>query len=103
MAAKNLESGILTFINILVKLCIYPYIVNHVIWIALFGIQESLELSQESWNQARNLGILPRFRITSKKIHSVGPLTDTILQCIYLLYAILTSNDQLYYCLLGFE
>ena len=103
MAAKNLESGILTFINILVKLCIYPYIVNHVIWIALFGIQESLELSQESWNQARNLGILPRFRITSKKIHSVGPLADTILQCIYLLYAILTSNDQLYYCLLGFE
>ena len=37
------DSGILTFINILVKLCIYPYIVNHVIWIALFGIQESLE------------------------------------------------------------
>ena len=103
MAAKNLESGILTFINILVKLCIYPYIVNHVIWIALFGIQESLELNQESWNQARNLGILPRFRITSKKIHNVGPLADTILQCIYLLYAILTSNDQLYYCLLGFE
>ena len=74
MVAKILESGILTFINILVKLCIYPYIVNHVIWIALFGIQESLESSQESWNQARNLGILPRFRITSKKIHSVGPL-----------------------------
>ena len=76
MAAKILESGILTFINILVKLCIYPYIVNHVIWIALFGIQESLESSQESWNQARNLGILPRFRITSKKIHSVGPLVQ---------------------------
>ena len=62
MVAKILESGILTFINILVKLCIYPYIVNHVIWIALFGIQESLESSQESWNQARNLGILPRFQ-----------------------------------------
>ena len=74
MVVKILESGILTFINILVKLCIYPYIVNHMIWIALFGIQESLESSQESWNQARNLGILPRFRITSKKIHSVGPL-----------------------------
>ena len=59
MVAKILESGILTFINILVKLCIYPY---HVIWIALFGIQESLESSQESWNQARNLGILPRFQ-----------------------------------------
>ena len=58
------DSGIwnLNFINILVKLCIYPYIVNHVIWIALFGIQESLESSQESWNQARNLGILPRFQ-----------------------------------------
>ena len=56
MVAKILESGILTFINILVKLCIYPYIVN------LFGIQESLESSQESWNQARNLGILPRFQ-----------------------------------------
>ena len=69
MVAKILESGILTFINILVKRCIYPYIVNHVIWIALFGIQESLESSQESlessqesWNQARNLGILPRFQ-----------------------------------------
>ena len=62
MVAKILESGISTFINILVKLCIYPYIVNHVIWIALFGIQESLESSQESWNQARNLGILPRFQ-----------------------------------------
>ena len=62
MAAKILESGILTFSNILVKFCIYPYIVNHVIWIALFGIQESLESSQESWNQARNLGILPRFQ-----------------------------------------
>ena len=48
MAAKILESGILTFMNILVKLCIYPYIVNHVIWIALFCIQESLESSQES-------------------------------------------------------
>ena len=66
MVAKIL---VLTFINILVKLCIYPYIVNHVIWIALFGIQESLESSQESlessqesWNQARNLGILPRFQ-----------------------------------------
>ena len=35
------DSGILTFSNILVKFCIYPYIVNHVIWIALFGIQES--------------------------------------------------------------
>ena len=44
------------------------------ICIALFGKQESLESSQESWNLARNLGILPRFRITSKKIHSVGPL-----------------------------
>ena len=76
MAAKILESGILTFINILVKFCIYPYIVNHVIWIALFGIQESLESSQESWSQVRNLGILPRFRITSKKIHSVGPLAS---------------------------
>ena len=31
-------------------------------WIALFGIQESLESGQESWNQARNLGILPRFQ-----------------------------------------
>ena len=62
MVAKILESGILTFINILVKLCIYPYIVSHVTWIALFGIQESLESSQESWNQARNLGILPRFQ-----------------------------------------
>ena len=62
MVAKILESGILTFINILVELCIYPYIVNHVIRIALFGIQESLESSQESWNQARNLGILPRFQ-----------------------------------------
>ena len=62
MVAKILESGILTFSNILVKLCIYPYIVNHVIWIALFGIQEYLESSQESWNQARNLGILPRFQ-----------------------------------------
>ena len=62
MAAKILESGILTCINILVKLCIYPYIVNHVMWIALFGIQESLESGQESWNQARNLGILPRFQ-----------------------------------------
>ena len=76
MVAKILISGILTFINILVKLFIYPYIVNHVIWTALFGIQESLESSQESWNQARNLGILPRFRITSKKIHSVGPLAS---------------------------
>ena len=64
MAAKILESGIwnLNFHNILVKLCIYPYIVNHVIWIALFGIQESLESSQESWNQARNRRILPRFQ-----------------------------------------
>ena len=62
MVAKILESGILTFINILVKLCIYLYIINHMIWIALFGIQESLESSQESWNQARNLGILPRFQ-----------------------------------------
>ena len=62
MVAKILESGILTFINILVKLCIYPDIVNHVTWIALFGIQESLESSQESWNQAKNLGILPRFQ-----------------------------------------
>ena len=53
MVAKILESGILTFINILVKLCIYPYIVNHVIWIALFGIQESLESSQESRNPAK--------------------------------------------------
>ena len=54
MAAKILESGILTtFINILVKLCIYPYIVNHVMWIALFGIQESLESSQESRNPAK--------------------------------------------------
>ena len=55
MVAKILKSGILTFINILVKLCIYPYIVNHVTWIALFGIEESLESSQESWNQAKNL------------------------------------------------
>ena len=88
MVAKILESGILTFINILVKLCIYPYIVNHVIWIALFGIQESLESSQESWNQARNLGILPRFRITSKKIHSVGPLAfegdDSLLRLLFI-------------------
>ena len=53
MVAKILESGILTFINILVKFCIYPYIVNHVIWIALFGIQESLESSQESRNPAK--------------------------------------------------
>ena len=44
------------------------------ICIALFGKQESLESSQKSWNLARNLGILARFRITSKKIHSVGPL-----------------------------
>ena len=73
MVAKILESGILTFINILEKLCIYPYIVNHVIWTALFGIQKSLESSQESWNQARNLGILPRFRITSKKIQCRAP------------------------------
>ena len=58
----GLESGILSFINILVKLCIYPFIFNHMIWIALFGIQESLESSQEPWNQARNLGILPRFQ-----------------------------------------
>ena len=36
-------------------------LLDHV-WIALFGIQESLESSQESWNQARNLGILPRFQ-----------------------------------------
>ena len=41
MAAKILESGILTFINILVKLCIYSYIIDHVICIALFGKQES--------------------------------------------------------------
>ena len=53
MAAKILESGILTFINILVKLCIYLYIVNHVIRIALYGIQESLESSQESRNPAK--------------------------------------------------
>ena len=56
------DSGILTFINILVNFCIYLYIVNHVIWITLFGIQKSLESSQESWNQAKNLGILPRFQ-----------------------------------------
>ena len=70
------DSGILTFINILVKLCIYPYIVNHVIWIALFGIQESLESSQESWNQARNLGILPRFQDSEsrRRKFSVRPL-----------------------------
>ena len=81
MAAKILESGILTFINIVVKFCIYPYIVNHVIWIALFGVQESLESSQESWNQARNLGILPRFQKipNHEKIHSVGPLGEMIL------------------------
>ena len=59
MAARILES--LTFINILVKLCIYPYIINHVMCIALFGKQEYLESSQES-------------QITSKKIYSVGPL-----------------------------
>ena len=38
--------GILTFINILVKLCIYPYITNHVICIALFGEQESRNLAK---------------------------------------------------------
>ena len=48
-----LESGIFTFINILVKLRIYPFITNHVICIALFGKQESLESSQESWNLAK--------------------------------------------------
>ena len=53
MAAQQ-ASGILTFVNILVKLCIYPYIVNHVIWIALFGTgifrikSGILESSQES-------------------------------------------------------
>ena len=32
---------------------IYPYITNHVMCIALFGKQESLESSQESWNLAK--------------------------------------------------
>ena len=39
------DSGILTFINTFVKLCIYPYSINHVVCIALFGKQESLESS----------------------------------------------------------
>ena len=50
------DSGILTFINILVKLCIYPYSINHVVCIALFGKQESLESSQEF----RNLAKIPK-------------------------------------------
>ena len=41
----NLVDGCQDFgIYILVKLCIYPYIINHVIWIILFGKQESLDL-----------------------------------------------------------
>ena len=51
MAGKISESGIWNFINILVKLCNSPYIINHVTRFSKFGKQESLESSQESWNQ----------------------------------------------------
>ena len=62
------DSGILTFINILAKFCIYSYIINHVICIALFGKQESLESG--SWNpskESRNPAKIPRFRTMSRK------------------------------------
>ena len=38
-------------LKFLVKLCNSPYIINHVTCISKFGKQESLESSQESWNQ----------------------------------------------------
>ena len=66
MAVKILESGIKAFANILIKVYIYPYSVNHVIGIAWFGKQESEELIQESRNQASNPGIKPRFPKDSK-------------------------------------
>ena len=51
IAGKILESGIWTFIYI-VKLRNSLYIINHMTHISKFGKQESLESSQESWNQA---------------------------------------------------
>ena len=49
---------------------IFPYITDHVRLKPLFGKQESLELRQESWNQAK---IPEDSRITSIKIQSCGP------------------------------